>query len=142
MARGYWIRSFFRQISNNLLVRYFESRGLLGDLNFAAMKETQPNQLFEARLKLPEEQRNAMGAEFREIFEMRCQKGVWAILEEARWRWRDNPERLTAFVERLSAAPSHYHRAIITRNAGEAPSDSTMPMRCPIGASASTWATA
>ena len=106
------------------------------------MQEAQPDELVTAWLELPEDQRNLMAAEFREIFEMSCERGVWPILDEARWQWRDDPERLTAFVERLSAAPNHYHRAIITRNAGEAPSDSTMPMRCPIGASASTWATA
>ena len=113
MARHYSTRSFFRQIPNNLLARYFEGRGLFGDLDFAAMKETQPDELFAVWTELPEDRRNSMGAEFREIFEMSCEKGVWAILDEARWQWRDDPDRLTAFVERLSALPGHYHRAII-----------------------------
>ena len=45
---------------------------------------------------------------------MSCEKGVWAILDEARWQWRDDPKRLTAFIERLSALPGHYDRAMIT----------------------------
>ena len=114
MARHYSTRSFFRQIPNDLLARYFEGRGLFGELDFAAMKETRPDELFTAWLKLPEEQRNAMDAEFREIFEMSCEKGVWAILDEARWKWRDASDELTAFVETLSSLPGHYHRAMIT----------------------------
>ena len=38
MARHYSTRSFFRQIPNTLLARYFEGRGLFGDLDFAAMR--------------------------------------------------------------------------------------------------------
>ena len=114
MARHYSTRSFFRQIPNDLLARYFEGRGLFGDLDFAAMKETRPDELFTAWLELPEDERNAMDAEFREIFEMSCEKGVWAILDEARWKWRDASDELTAFVETLSSLPGHYHRAMVT----------------------------
>ena len=114
MARHYSTRSFFRQIPNDLLARYFEGRGLFGDLDFAAMKETRPDELFTAWLELPEDERNAMDAEFREIFEMSCEKGVWAILDEARWKWRDVSDELTAFVETLSSLPGHYHRAMVT----------------------------
>ena len=77
MARHYSTRSFFRQIPNDLLARYFEGQALFGELDFATMKETRPDELFRAWLELPEEQRNAMDAEFREIFEMSCEKGVW-----------------------------------------------------------------
>ncbi len=114
MARHYSTRSFFRQIPNDLLARYFEGQALFGELDFATMKETRPDELFRAWLELPEEQRNAMDAAFREIFEMSCEKGVWAILDEARWQWRDALDALTAFVETLSALPNHYHRAMVT----------------------------
>ena len=97
-----------------MLARYFESRGLFRDLNLSAMKEARANELFEAWLKLPEEQRKAMEAEFREIFEMSCEKGVWPILDEACWQWRNDAELLTALVESLSALPGHYHRAMVT----------------------------
>ena len=114
MARHYSTRSFFRQMPNDLLARYFEGRGLFGELDFAAMKETQPEELFAAWLELPEERRNAMDSEFREIFEMSCEKGFQAVIDEARWQWRDDPAELTGFVEKMSTLPGHFQRAMAT----------------------------
>ena len=70
---------------NALLARYFQGRGLFGDLDFSALKETQPDKLFAAWLSLRDTQRNAMDAEFREIFELSCEKGSRAIIDEAEW---------------------------------------------------------
>ena len=70
MVRHHSTRSFFRQMPNKMLSRYFESQRLFGDLDFADLKEAKPNELFDARLELPEEQRNAMEAGFREILEI------------------------------------------------------------------------
>lgn len=113
MARHYSTKDFFRQMPNALLARYFQGRGLFDDLDFAAMKEGKPDALFAAWLDLPEEQRNAMDAEFRDVFEMSCEKGFRAIIDEARWQLRDAPESLAAFIETLSALPNHYHRAMV-----------------------------
>ena len=68
---------------NALLARYFQARGLFGDLDFSAMKETQPDELFAAWLHLPDGQRNEMDAEFRDIFDLSCEKGFRAIIDEA-----------------------------------------------------------
>ena len=103
MARHYSARSFFRQTPNDLLARYGESRGLGSALDLAAW------------LALPEDRRQGLEAEFCEIFEMSCEKGTWAILDEARHRWRDDPGRLSTFIETLSLQPSHSHRALVTR---------------------------
>ena len=103
MARHYSARSFFRQTPNDLLARYGESGGLGSALDLAAW------------LDLPEDRRQGLDAEFQEIFEMSCEKGTWAILDEARHRWRDDPGRLGAFIETLSSQPSHSHRALVTR---------------------------
>ena len=46
MARHYSTKNFFRQIPNALLARYFQGRGALAELDFAAMKETQLDVLF------------------------------------------------------------------------------------------------
>ena len=70
MARHYSTREFFRQMPNALLDRYFQARGLFGDLDFSAIKENHPHELFAAWLSLPNGQRNEMDAEFREIFEL------------------------------------------------------------------------
>ncbi len=103
MTRHYSARSFFRQIPNDLLVRYSESRGLGSALAFATWFE------------LTEERRKTLEREFREIFAMSCEKGTWAILDEANRLWRDDPDRLSTFIETLSLQPSHCHRALVTR---------------------------
>lgn len=76
------------------------------------MKEGNPAMLFDAWLTLPDNQRNAMDTEFREILEMSCEKGFTAILHEAEFEFREN--EFAALVEKLSALPSHYERAMIT----------------------------
>lgn len=114
MVRHYSTQDFFRQMPNALLARYFQGRGVFVDLDFSALKEGQPDMLFAAWLALPDSPRKAMEAEFRDLFELSCEKGFLAIIDEARWQLRETPEALTPFVERLSALPSHYERAMIT----------------------------
>ncbi len=113
MARHYSTKDFFRQMPNALLARYFHGRGLFGDLDCAAMKEGKPDELFVAWLALPDAQRNEMDAELRDIFALCCEKGFLAILDEARWQLREKPEEITALVEKLSALPNHFERAMI-----------------------------
>ena len=93
MARHYSTSDFFRQMRNALLARYFHAQGLFGDLDFATMKETRPDELFAAWLRLPESQRNEMDAEFRDIFELSCEKGFRAIIDEAEWHLATDPRR-------------------------------------------------
>jgi len=83
MARHYSTRDFFRQMPNTQLARYFQGRGLFADLDFTAMKEGKPDELFAAWLVLLDDQRNTMDAEFRDIFEMSCEKSFRAIIDEA-----------------------------------------------------------
>jgi hypothetical protein len=45
MDRQYSTKSFFRQMPNALLARYFQGRGLFADVDFAAMKEGKPEEL-------------------------------------------------------------------------------------------------
>ncbi|GJL75572.1 hypothetical protein [Nitrosomonas sp.] len=113
MARHYSTKSFFRHMPNALLARYFHERNLFHKFDFAAMKEGNPSALFEAWLSLPNEQRNAMDSEFREIFDMSCDKGFTAILHEADFQFNDKAA-LSDFVEKLSALTNHYERAMIT----------------------------
>ncbi len=114
MPRHYSTKDFFRQIPNVLLARYFQGRGLFGDLDFAAMKEGKPDELFAAWLALPDNQRNAMDAEFRDIFEMSCEKGFRAIIDEATWQMQEEPDAIRSFIEMLSALSNHFERAMIT----------------------------
>ncbi len=114
MARHYSTRDFFRQMPNVLLARYFQGQGLFGDLDFDAMKEGKPDELFAAWLALPDNQRNAMDTEFRDIFEMSCEKGFRAIIDEATWQMEEEPDAIVSFIEMLSALSNHYERAMIT----------------------------
>jgi len=92
MSRHYSTKDFFRQMPNALLARYFQVRGLFGDLDFSAMKETHPDELFATWLHLPNSQRNEMDAEFRDIFELSCEKGFRAIIDEAEWHLTTDPD--------------------------------------------------
>jgi len=117
MARHYSTRDFFRQMPNALLARYFLPRGLFGALDFAAMKETQPDELFTAWLQVPDSKRNEIDTEFRVIFELSCEKGFAAIRDEAHWHYIDqqkDPAAYAAYVERLAALPNHFERAMLT----------------------------
>ena len=100
MSRHYSVRNFFRSMPKDLLARYSESRGLGSALAPDAWHA------------LPAERRRTLEAEFREIFEMSCEKGTWAILDEARCRWRDDPDGSAAFIETLASHSSHSHRAL------------------------------
>jgi hypothetical protein len=114
MARHYSTREFFRQMPNALLDRYFQTRGLFGDLDFSAMKENHPDELFAAWLYLPDGQRNEMDAEFRDIFGLSCEKGFRAIIDEAEWHLTTHPDAPTGFVENLARLSNHYERAMVT----------------------------
>ena len=84
------------------------------DLDFSAMKETQPDELFAAWLYLPDGQRDEMDAEFRDVFELSCEKGFRAIIDEAGWYLTTDPAARTGFVENLAALSNHYERAMVT----------------------------
>jgi hypothetical protein len=114
MARHYSTKDFFRQMPNALLARYFQARALFGDLDFSTMNETHPDQLFAAWLSLTDSQRNEMDAEFRDIFELSCEKGFRAIIDEAEWHLGSEPQARTAFVEKLAALANHFERAMVT----------------------------
>lgn len=114
MARHYSTKHCFRQMPASLLARFFAARNLLTDFDFSALMDGKPEALFETWLALPEEQRRPADVELQDIFEMSCEKGFRAILDEVRWQWHGDPGTLTAFVERLSDLPNHYHRAMVT----------------------------
>jgi hypothetical protein len=99
---------------NPLLARYFHARGLFSELDFRAMKETQPDELFSAWLDLPpDSQRNSMDAEFRDIFELSCEKGFRAIIDEAEWHLASDSDARAAFVQKLASLSNHFERAMV-----------------------------
>lgn len=92
MARQYQPRRFFRNAPNRLLHQYFSGRGVLAEVDFGTLTETQVEPIYEAWLKLPEDARNAMEQDFQEIDELACEGGSKAILDEARFHGEDLAE--------------------------------------------------
>ena len=114
MARHYTTTNFFRQMPNSLLARYFSGKGSLADIDLADMRETRPDALLAAWHALPNEQRNPMDADFREIHDLCDEGGFISIRDEAEWQYRNHPAALSAFVTSLSSLPDHYERAMVT----------------------------
>ena len=111
MSRQYSPRAFFRHAPNELLARYFRDQELLGDLDFGQLQEGNPAPLFEAWLELPATRRETMEADFRSIFEMACEKGVEAIIDEATFHLREACQTFTSWLASLN---NHYEQAFAT----------------------------
>jgi len=103
MAHNYSVKQFFIQMPNASLARYFKTKGLFSDLNFEGMNEGKPDELFAAWSDLPDKHSNAMVAMFRELFEMSCEKGVEAVIDEAEFQLDE--EGFTALMDKMSALP-------------------------------------
>ena len=114
MARHYSTRDFFRQMPNELLMRFFQGREGCGGLDFSGTGKAKQAEQFSAWLCLLDTQRSAIEAEFREIFERSCEQGFRAILHEAAWQLGDDPAAHNAFIEKLAALPSHHERSMVT----------------------------
>jgi hypothetical protein len=110
-ARHYSIKSFFRNAPNALLARYFRERGVLTDFNFMAMKEGNPQPLFDAWLTLPPSQQTPMETEFREIFALSCEKGTKTIIDVALWHLEKEEEK-KQFAEEFARLSNHHERAL------------------------------
>jgi hypothetical protein len=114
MTRHYSTKDFFRNMPNALLARYFQMRGVFGELDFSAMNEGHTDELFTAWLDLPDAERKPMDADLRDIFEMSCEKGFHAIRDEAEWHLGVGSQAHAEFVEGLAGLASHYERAMVT----------------------------
>ena len=114
MARHYTTREFFRQMPNALLSRYFSAHQALAEMDFSTLRDGGPDELFAAWLLLPEDQRNRMDAECKEIFSLSCEQGWCAIRDEANFHLGGEPVQFNAFMEELSSLPGHAERAMAT----------------------------
>jgi hypothetical protein len=116
MARHYSPKSCFRQMSSELLNRYFDAKAIATGVDLSALQGQSQKRLFDAWLAIPELTRREMDAELREIFAMSCEKGFRAILDEAAWRLvtlgRDAAAN-DAFVAKLSGLANHFERAMV-----------------------------
>lgn len=114
MSQHYSINSFFRNVPPALLARYFQRQGALQDFDFAALKGIKRDKLFIAWLGLDEEQRKHMEGDFQQVFALSRDAAMPAIIEEAAWQMRREPDVHAAFVEMLSTLPNHHERSMVT----------------------------
>lgn len=81
MSRNYSRNTFLRQTPNRLLKEYFARKGLLGEIDFDSLKETEIDSIGEALDRLDE--RTQVEAEFQQVNEMAYSAGEQVLLEEA-----------------------------------------------------------
>ena len=84
MGGQYSHLQFFRRTPNGLLARYFrEKHGVLQDIAFDKLGETEVDPIFEGFVALPDDKQAQIEAECQDIDAMACQGGVKALADEA-----------------------------------------------------------
>jgi hypothetical protein len=124
MAREYQPRRFFRDVPNRILKQYFERHGVLTQVNFKELKETQIERIHEAWLQLPQDTRDAMEQDFQDVDELATEGGSRAILDEANFHGEDLSgtfDSLGSFHERafwtLLERPKYWPGSLAFRHA-------------------------
>ncbi|MEJ2705602.1 MAG: hypothetical protein P8Z79_24450 [Sedimentisphaerales bacterium] len=95
-----------RQTPNKVLKEYFARKGLLSDIDFDSLGETEIEVVAESLDRLPENERIKIEAEFGQINEMACQGGVRVLVEEAGSGFHS-----LDWTETLGTMKNHYERA-------------------------------
>ncbi len=90
MASQYSHLHFFRRVSNGLLARYFESRGIDLEVPFDELKQTEVDSILDAFVKLDNEQQAEIEAEFQDIHALASDGGVKALVDEADFHGDEN----------------------------------------------------
>lgn len=100
MARQFSPTQFFRRVPNELLARYLQEKlGVLQNIAFDKLKETEVEPIFRAFTELPSEQQAIIEAEFQDIDAMACQGGVTALTDEAGFHEnKEFPEAISKIV--------------------------------------------
>lgn len=84
MAGQYSHLQFFRRTPNALLARYFhEKHGVLKEIAFDKLKETEVEPIFQAVTTIPDDKQAQIEAECQDIEGMACQGGMTALTDEA-----------------------------------------------------------
>jgi hypothetical protein len=106
MAVQYSNRQFFRKTPNGYLEQYFTAKGLLGDVDFDKLKESDAEALQSALNGLPDSQVTSIEAEFQDINALACEGGILALVDEANFH-QDND-----FVEAVANIDGFHAKAI------------------------------
>ena len=78
-------RSFLRQVSNQLLQRYFEQNGFDLELDWDKLEETGIEPIYEAWLGLPEPSQRTSDADFTDISCLANDAGLEVLIQEGAW---------------------------------------------------------
>jgi hypothetical protein len=115
MSRTYVLSRFLRQTPNQFLKQYFAERALLGAVDFDTPKEREIDAMQEAIIALPEADRQKVEADFRDIDALASERGFRAMMDEAAWHVRNNPQRHGRdhdLTQRLANADGEHARAM------------------------------
>lgn len=80
---------FLRQAENALLREYFTARGLLRDLDWEALGETEVEPIWEAWRGLSPERHDEVEQDFRDVFDLSSDNGIRALAEEGQFHGVD-----------------------------------------------------
>src|SRR5436305_13348385 len=105
MSRQYNPRHFLRHVPNALLRNFFDRRGRLGQVEWSRLEETKITSIFEAWQALLAEERADIEKVFRAIFDMSCEPGIRALVEEGQFHGVD-------LARALDPLESHYAKAM------------------------------
>jgi len=105
MPHDYTLTKFLRQTPKPLLAEYFSRRGLLPDVDFAALRKTQVEPIIEALEQLAEDARGTVESDFQAVFSLADRAGTQIVVDQAALRG-------LAIADEIEAMENHYHRAM------------------------------
>lgn len=115
MGRHYVLSRFLRQTPNHLLKQYFAARALLGTVDFDTPKEREIDAIQQAIIALPETDRQKVESDFRDIDALASERGFRAMMDEAAWHVRNNPQQYgddRDLIQRLANFDGEHARAM------------------------------
>lgn len=80
---------------------------------FLQLRKANRMNYYERGLAFPQDNAIHETPTSRDIFEMSCEKGFKAIIDDAKWQIQTEPDKDYGFIEALSAESSHYHHAML-----------------------------
>ena len=106
MASQYSHKQFFRHMPNKQLEEYFDSKNIDLGLDFSELKEKDSEKIFNAFLKLTEEQQGVIEADFQNINAIACEGGIHALVDEASFHQDDS------FTQEIAAIDGFHTKAM------------------------------
>jgi hypothetical protein len=97
---------FLRRIPNEFLAKYFAAKNIDLGVNFKELKKDRENIIFQAIIKLSEEQQTVIETEFQDVNAMACDGGITVLTDEA--NFHEDPD----FVESISIINGFHAKAM------------------------------